>query len=53
MKWEGEGKGSGGDESGQPKESGTHDMGRHTGPFLEGFQAFLMSRAGGKKSERT
>ena len=37
MKREGEGKGSGGDESGQPIESGTRDMGSHTGPFLEGF----------------
>ena len=37
----------------RPKEaSGTRGMGRHEGPFLDGLQAFLVSRAGGKKSER-
>ena len=32
---------------------GTHEMGRHSGPFLEGLQAFLISRAGGKKLEKS
>ena len=44
---------SGEGQSGRPKEaSGPRGMGRHEGPFLDGLQAFRMSRAGGKKSER-
>ena len=33
-------------------QSGTRHMGRHTGPFFDGFDAFLKSRVGGKKSHR-
>ena len=50
---EGEGKrDSEGVEGSRPQESGTRYMGKHTGPFLEGFQTFLTSSVGGKKSER-
>jgi len=34
------------------REGGTRQMGQHSGPFFDGFMAFLMSRSGGKKSER-
>ena len=37
---------------GQSGLTGTREMGRHSGTFLDGFHEFLVSRAGGKKSVR-